>query len=75
MLKDYFAKLTTDQERRVMAVEAALEIAKASVSAPSSYTGIKTEFDLKKSHQRSMLWLMQSRTLWKPIKRNNDFSI
>ncbi len=31
-----------------MAVEAALEIAKASVSAPSSYNGIKTEFDLKK---------------------------
>ncbi|EHG2952152.1 hypothetical protein J1J25_001230 [Salmonella enterica subsp. diarizonae serovar 53:r:z35] len=48
MLKDYFARLTTDQERRVMAVEAALEIAKASVSAPSSYTGIKTDFDLKK---------------------------
>ncbi|EAO8631476.1 hypothetical protein CVF48_20830 [Salmonella enterica] len=48
MLKDYFARLTTDQERRVMAVEAALEIAKASVSAPSSYTDIKTELDLKK---------------------------
>ncbi|XUV82762.1 hypothetical protein ACREYP_04860 [Enterobacter sp. TMH.L2] len=48
MLKDYFARLTSDQERRVMAVEAALEIAKASVSAPSAYTGVKTEYDLQK---------------------------
>lgn len=48
MLNNYFARLTTDQERRVMAVEAALEIAKASVSAPSAYSGLKTEFDLQK---------------------------
>ncbi|WP_117125330.1 hypothetical protein [Klebsiella quasivariicola] len=47
MFKDYFSRMTTDQERRALAVQAALEVAKASVSAPSAYTGIKTQVDLQ----------------------------
>ncbi|HBQ2427902.1 TPA: hypothetical protein L7M08_000461 [Klebsiella aerogenes] len=47
MLKDYFSQYISEQERRLLAVEAALEIAKASVSAPTSYSGIKAQADLK----------------------------
>lgn len=47
MLKDYFSQHTSEQERRLLAVEAALEIAKASVSASTSYSGIKSQADLK----------------------------
>jgi len=52
MFKDYFSPTTTDQERRVLAVQAALEVAKASVSAPSAYaSGSKTKADLKNVSQ------------------------
>nr|WP_213715764.1 hypothetical protein [Cedecea lapagei] len=47
MLEDYFSLTTTDQDRRALAVQAALEIAKASVSAPSAFTGVKSSYDLQ----------------------------
>lgn len=47
MLKDYFSPHTSDKERRLIAVQAALEVAKASVSATSAYAGSKTKADLK----------------------------
>ncbi|WP_370556923.1 hypothetical protein NMD73_03770 [Edwardsiella tarda] len=47
MLQDYFSHSTSDQERRLLAVQAALEIVKASVGSPTSYTGGKAFADLK----------------------------
>ncbi|MFJ5339893.1 hypothetical protein ACIPSD_12330 [Pectobacterium sp. CHL-2024] len=49
MLESYFGNsgVLAAQRQRLLAVQAALEIAKASVGATTSLTGIKTETDLK----------------------------
>jgi hypothetical protein len=49
MLEKYFyTPLGNDKEeyRRALAVSAAIEIAKASVGAPSAYSGVKAGLDL-----------------------------
>lgn len=48
MLDDYFGfNVTEDQKRRLLAVQAALEVAKASVGSATTYSGIKSQGDLK----------------------------
>lgn len=47
MLENYFWESDgREKSKRLIAVQAALEIAKSSVSASSSYTGVKTGADL-----------------------------
>lgn len=48
MLEEYFGlNITEEQNKRLLAVQAALEIAKASVGAATDYAGIKSQADLK----------------------------
>lgn len=52
MLENYFSQVAKDQaeaiklNQRLLAVQAALEIAKASVSSSTAISGIKSNFDL-----------------------------
>ncbi len=52
MLENYFSQVAKDQaeaiklNQRLLAVQAALEIAKASVSSSTAISGIKSDFDL-----------------------------
>ncbi|MEQ4511770.1 hypothetical protein [Dickeya zeae] len=58
MLDNYFESVAETPEeavklnQRLLAVQAALEIAKASASAPTSYGGIKTGADLREVADR-----------------------
>ncbi|MDQ7883272.1 hypothetical protein [Atlantibacter hermannii] len=48
MLEGYFGEQDTEQNRqRLLAVAAALEIAKASVGAGNGMSGARTEYDLQ----------------------------
>lgn len=48
MLENYFGAQASQEERkRLLAVAAALEIAKASVSAGNGISGARTEYDLQ----------------------------
>lgn len=52
MLEDYFSKntpvgVTQEQKQRLLAVQAALELAKASVGGSDASTGTRTDSELK----------------------------
>lgn len=48
MLDNYYGERSTDEQRkRLLAVAAALEIAKSSVSAGNGISGARTEYDLQ----------------------------
>ncbi|VEA68476.1 Uncharacterised protein [Serratia rubidaea] len=48
MLEDYFGfNVTEEQKRRLLAVQAALEVAKSSVGASTTFSGVKSQGDLK----------------------------
>ncbi|MEZ2827791.1 hypothetical protein [Serratia liquefaciens] len=48
MLEDYFGfNVTEEQKKRLLAVQAALEVAKASVGAATAFSGVKSQSDLR----------------------------
>lgn len=48
MLENYYGERATDEQRkRLLAVAAALEIAKSSVGAGNGISGARTEYDLQ----------------------------
>ncbi|MGY6029651.1 hypothetical protein [Phytobacter sp. AG2a] len=52
MLEEYFGAAATDeQKKRLLAVQAALEISKASVSASTANSGIRSQMDLRNVSQ------------------------
>ncbi len=52
MLEEYFgASATDEQKKRLLAVQAALEISKASVSASTANSGIRSQMDLRNVSQ------------------------
>ena len=52
MLEEYFgAAATNEQKKRLLAVQAALEISKASVSASTANSGIRSQMDLRNVSQ------------------------
>jgi hypothetical protein len=52
MLEAYFGTAATDeQKKRLLAVQAALEISKASVSASTANSGIRSQMDLRNVSQ------------------------
>ncbi|MGK9173434.1 hypothetical protein KXR87_09395 [Yokenella regensburgei] len=52
MLEEYFGTAATDEEKkRLLAVQAALEISKAAVSSSTSNTGIRSQMDLRNVSQ------------------------
>ncbi len=52
MLEEYFGAAATDeQKKRLLAVQAALDISKASVSASTANPGIRSQMDLRNVSQ------------------------
>jgi hypothetical protein len=52
MLEEYFGAAATDEERkRLLAVQAALEISKAAVSSSTANSGIRSQMDLRNVSQ------------------------
>lgn len=52
MLEEYFGAAATDeQKKRLLAVQAALDISKASVSASTANSGIRSQMDLRNVSQ------------------------